>query len=124
MVTGAGRGIGAAIAWKLAELGALSVLCGRNRAPLESTAKAIRETGGKVEIADCDVRHLTSVEAVARNVEQRFGRIDVLVNNAGVGAFAGPLHQLSPEVWDEVLNTNLRGVYYCIRSFADRKSVV
>jgi 3-oxoacyl-[acyl-carrier protein] reductase len=51
-------------------------------------------------------------------VERAFSRADILINNAGVGGFAGPLHQLPPESWEKVLNTNLRGVYYCIRSFA------
>jgi len=51
-------------------------------------------------------------------VAQTFGHVDVLVNNAGVGGFGGPLHEMPPESWDQVLNTNLRGVYYCIRAFA------
>lgn len=118
VVTGGGRGIGAAIACKLAGLGAVAVVCGRTRVLLESTGRVIREAGGKAEVAQCDVTDLASVEALGKRVEQSFGRIDVLVNNAGVGAFAGPLHQLSPEAWDQVLNTNLRAVYYCIRTFA------
>ena len=118
VVTGAGRGIGAAIARKLAVLGALTVVCGRTRATLESTAKTISDAGGETEIVPCDVTDLRSVEALARHVEGTFGRTDVLVNNAGMGGPGGPLHQLEPEAWDEILNTNLRGVYYCIRSFA------
>src|SRR5437764_15131405 len=55
---------------------------------------------------------------MAAKVEQTFGRIDILVNNAGVGGFAAPLHEMTPEAWEKVLNTNLRGVFYCIRSFA------
>jgi NAD(P)-dependent dehydrogenase (short-subunit alcohol dehydrogenase family) len=118
VVTGAGRGIGAAIARKLAALGALTVLCGRTRAALDSTAKAIADAGGTAEIVPCDVTDLGAVEALARHVEGTFGRIDILVNNAGIGGPGGPLHQLAPEAWDEILNTNLRGVFYCIRSFA------
>jgi NAD(P)-dependent dehydrogenase (short-subunit alcohol dehydrogenase family) len=118
VVTGAGRGIGAAIAQKLASLGASVALCGRSRAPLASTAAAIAQAGGKAEIIPCDVTDLGSVEAMAKQVESVFGRVDVLVNNAGVGSFAGPLHNLAPEAWDELLNTNLRGVYYCIRGLA------
>ncbi len=118
VVTGAGRGIGAAIAARLASIGAAVVLCGRTRAPLESTAKAISRAGGRAEVLQCDVTDLRSIEAVAAQVDHTLGRIDILVNNAGVGGFGGPLHQLPPESWEQVLNTNLRGVYYCIRAFA------
>ena len=69
-------------------------------------------------MAECDVRDLRSVESVAARVEREFGRADILVNNAGVGSFSGPLHQMPPDSWEQVMNTNLRGVYYCIRSFA------
>jgi NAD(P)-dependent dehydrogenase (short-subunit alcohol dehydrogenase family) len=61
---------------------------------------------------------LRSVAAVASHVDQSLGRADILVNNAGVGGFAEPLHQMSPESWEQILNTNLRGAYYSIRSFA------
>jgi 3-oxoacyl-[acyl-carrier protein] reductase len=118
VITGAGRGIGAAIASKLASLGAVVVLCGRTRALLESTAAAISKAGGRAQALQCDVTDLRSVEAAAAHVEQTLGRVDILVNNAGVGGFGGPLHQLPPESWDQVLNTNLRGVYFCIRAFA------
>jgi NAD(P)-dependent dehydrogenase (short-subunit alcohol dehydrogenase family) len=118
VITGAGRGIGAAIARHLAGLGAAVVLCGRQREPLESRAAAIARDGRRAEVVPCDVTDLCSVEAAAASVERTFGRVDILVNNAGIGAFAGPLHTLPPETWDRVLNTNLRGVYYCIRSFA------
>ena len=118
VVTGAGRGIGAAIAHSLAALGAATVLCGRTRADLDSTAKQIAGDGGKAEAIVCDVSSLESVQAAARQVESSFGRVDILVNNAGIGGFGGPLHQLAPEAWDQILNTNLRGVYYAIRSFA------
>jgi len=118
VVTGAGRGIGAAIALKLASLGATTVLCGRTRGPLESTAAAITEAGSRAIVAECDVTDWLSVESAARQVQNTLGRIDVLVNNAGIGGFGGPLHQMPPQSWEQVLNTNLRGVYYCIRAFA------
>jgi 3-oxoacyl-[acyl-carrier protein] reductase len=118
IITGAGSGIGAAIARKLASLGATSVLSGRRRLALESTAAAIAREGGKSEIVECDITNLSSVDSLAKRVHNRFGRVDILVNNAGIGGAGGPLHQLAPEIWDQVLNTNLRGVYYCIRSFA------
>jgi NAD(P)-dependent dehydrogenase (short-subunit alcohol dehydrogenase family) len=118
VVTGAGRGIGAAISGKLAELGATVVLCGRSREALTSAAAIVAKAGGRAEIAECNVTDFSSVQAVARQVETRFRRTDILVNNAGIGAFGAPLHEMEPEAWDNVLNTNLRGVYYCIRSFA------
>ena len=118
VITGAGRGIGAAIARRLAQMGALTFLCGRQRTHLESTAAAIANSGGRAEIAQCDVMDLGAVESVASQIDRSCGRADILVNNAGVGSFAGPLHQMSSESWEQVMNTNLRGVYYCIRSFA------
>ena len=118
VITGAGRGIGAAIAAKVAGLGATVVLCGRTRKLLESTADAIAKAGGRAEVLQCDVTELRSIDAVAAHVDKTLGRLDILVNNAGVAGVAGPLHQLPPESWDHVLNTNLRGVYYCIRAFA------
>ncbi len=118
VITGAGSGIGAAIARKMGRMGAVAVVCGRTRDTLQSTATAISQAGAQAEVIECDVTNLASVESLAKRVDSRFGRIDILVNNAGIGGSGGPLHQLSPETWDQVLNTNLRGVYYCIRSFA------
>jgi 3-oxoacyl-[acyl-carrier protein] reductase len=118
VVTGAGRGIGAAIATRLAGLGATVLLLGRTRAPLDQTARAISSAAGRAEAVECDVASLQSVEAAAADLIQTHRRVDILVNNAGVGGFGGPLHQLPPESWEQVLNTNLRGPYYCIRAFA------
>jgi 3-oxoacyl-[acyl-carrier protein] reductase len=64
------------------------------------------------------VTNLAQVEAVGRAVEKKYGRLDILVNNAGIGNFQGKLHELPPDDWDRVLNTNLRGPYYFIRAFA------
>jgi len=118
VVTGAGRGIGAAIARKLASLGATTVLCGRTQATLDATARTIVEAGGKTEVIPCDVTLVHQVEYAAARVDSTFGRVDILVNNAGVGGFTDQLHELAPEEWDRILNTNLRSVYYTIRAFA------
>jgi NAD(P)-dependent dehydrogenase (short-subunit alcohol dehydrogenase family) len=118
VVTGGGRGIGAAISIRLARMGAQVIVCGRSFRPLEQTAKSIEAAGGKAQASKCDVTNLTSVESLAGEVKLKFGRIDILVNNAGIGAFAQPLHRLDPKEWDQVLNTNLRGVFYSIRAFA------
>ncbi|MFY9841654.1 MAG: SDR family NAD(P)-dependent oxidoreductase [Terriglobales bacterium] len=133
VITGAGRGIGRAIAMKLAELGAHTVLCGRSRDALEQTAAAIEKakptsvaasapipktSSPSSTLVECDVTDLQSVEALADRVQSTFHRLDVLVNNAGVSGEGAPLLQLAPEDWERLLNTNLRGVYYCIRSLA------
>jgi len=118
IVTGAGRGIGAAIAQTLAALGAATILCGRTRKLLEASAASISQVGDRAEVAECDVTNLQSVEALAKRVDSTFGRLDILVNNAGIGGFGGPLHQLAPDAWEQILNTNLRGVFYAIRVFA------
>lgn len=113
LVTGAGRGIGAAIARKLALLGATTIICGRNRTRLEQTAADIA-----AESMVCDVTNWSAVAALADRVRETFGRLDILVNNAGIGAFSGLLHEMPLEDWETVLNTNLRGVFYMIRAFA------
>lgn len=118
VVTGAGRGIGAAIASRLAHLGASVVLVGRSLPPLAKTADAIVKAGYRAEAIGCDVTSVELVTGLAQSVQENFGHLDILVNNAGIGGFATPLHELPVEEWDRILNTNLRGVFYAIRAFA------
>jgi NAD(P)-dependent dehydrogenase (short-subunit alcohol dehydrogenase family) len=118
LVTGGGGGIGAAIARRLADMGAAVVICGRRLKTVEQTADEIRKAGGHCQPFACDVTRLDSVAALARHIESEHGQLDILVNNAGVGGFSAPLHKLAPAEWEAILNTNLRGVYYCIRAFA------
>src|SRR6185437_13849769 len=118
LVTGAGRGIGKSISSHLASLGAKVALCARSQNDLEALSRDITSKGGTATALACDVSDLRSVERVCAEVEKSFGRLDILVNNAGVGSFSGPLHEMTPEDWEKVLNTNLRGVFYCIRAFA------
>jgi 3-oxoacyl-[acyl-carrier protein] reductase len=113
LVTGGGHGIGAAIARKLAEMGATTVICGRNRSRLEQTAEEIQ-----CESQVCDVADWNSVAALAERIKETFSRLDILVNNAGIAGFGGPLHTMPLENWDAVLNTNLRSVFYTVRAFA------
>jgi 3-oxoacyl-[acyl-carrier protein] reductase len=118
VVSGASRGMGAAIARRLATMGATIVATARNPEALSKTAQSIRENGGHCEAVPCDVTNLAQVEALGRAVDKKFGRIDILVNNAGIGNFKQKLHELPPDEWDRILNTNLRGPYYLIRTFA------
>jgi NADP-dependent 3-hydroxy acid dehydrogenase YdfG len=118
VITGGGSGIGAAIAAKLSSMGATTIVTGRTRSTLEETASRIRSNGGQCEAITGDVSEWNSVAALAASIQQTFNRIDILVNNAGVGGSnAGPLHTMSIENWDAIMNTNLRGVFYTLRAF-------
>jgi 3-oxoacyl-[acyl-carrier protein] reductase len=118
VVTGGGRGIGLAIARRLGELGAAIVVTGRAQTTLENAVREIRKAGVRCEAMACDVTRWDHVQRLAERVKEVFGKLDVLVNNAGIGSFTAPLHEMEITEWDAVLNTNLRGVFYCIRAFA------
>lgn len=113
VVTGGSKGIGYAIAEALVRAGANVVISARHAEEVEEAARRLSEAGeGRALGVVCDVREHEDVRRmIARTVEE-FGGVDVLVNNAGVGAFA-PLDELPPEKWHQVIETNLNGVYYC-----------
>ena len=113
VVTGAGRGIGAAIARALASQGAKVSLLGRNR---ESLDKIAAELNGSTEtcVAVADVTDGAALQAAFARVRERFGPVTILVNNAGQ-ARSAPLHAGDDSLWDEMLAVNLGGVYRCIR---------
>jgi len=115
-ITGGGRGIGAAIAQKLASLGAVAVLCGRGRALLDSTAAAITAAGGHAETAECDVTDPESVEALAAHISRKFGKIDILVYTSGTNTPDRALTRLTAEIWDAMMSVNLNGAYYITRA--------
>jgi len=118
VVTGGGRGIGRAIATKLAGMGASVVITGRDPARIQQVAQELSARGHRCEGIACDVADLASVEALGRRLRRDYGRVDILVNNAGIGGPSGPLHELVPSDWDAIFNTNLRGVYYMLRAIA------
>ncbi len=117
VITGGGHGIGAAIAYRLAELGASIAITGRSAAPLQETAEGIRRAGVRCEPLVCDITHWQDVQRLSDQVKNAFGSLNILVNNAGVGGFSSPLHELEPAAWERILNTNLRGAFYCMKVF-------
>ena len=116
LVTGAGRGIGRAIALAFAREGAKVAVTGRNRARLAQVVEAIRAGGGVAEALVLDVTREADAARVAEEVVARWGGIDVLVNNAGVITYDTPVWETTMEQWDEVMNTNLRGVHLVCRA--------
>jgi 2-deoxy-D-gluconate 3-dehydrogenase len=117
VVTGAGRGLGAAAAWALAEAGADVVLLARSENEILSTAREIEDaTGNKALAIACDVSEEASVEEAASLALTTFGRVDVLVNNAGVVQTA-PLLDLELAELRRVIDTNVIGAFLCARAF-------
>ena len=110
LVTGGGSGIGRASAVALAGAGFTVVVAGRRAEPLA----AVAAEAGAVALV-CDVRDEESVASVFAEIDARFGRLDVLFNNAGVGAPPAPLEELALERWREVIDTNLTGTFLCTR---------
>jgi len=116
VVTGGSRGIGQAIATRLAEMDASVVLTGRDETRVQQVARELGAQGHRAEGISCDVTDLASVEALGKRLRRDYGRVDILVNNAGIGGPPGVLHELAPGDWDAIFNTNLRGVYYMLRA--------
>jgi NAD(P)-dependent dehydrogenase (short-subunit alcohol dehydrogenase family) len=113
MVTGAGTGVGKAAALALAGAGFDVVLTGRRAAPLEETAREIEATGRKALVVTADVGNPDSVKALFAKTKEALGRLDVLFNNAGVGAPGIPFEDLTYEQWQAVVDANLTGAFLC-----------
>jgi NAD(P)-dependent dehydrogenase (short-subunit alcohol dehydrogenase family) len=111
LVTGASRGIGKAIALELAALGCDLVITARDREALAKVADAARMLGRKAEIHSADLREPDAPKALADFAAERFGRLDVLVNNAGIGT-AVPATRETPEQFRSVIDVNLNGCYW------------
>jgi NAD(P)-dependent dehydrogenase (short-subunit alcohol dehydrogenase family) len=114
IVTGGGTGIGRAIARCYVEEGASVVLASRNVAVLEATAGELRAQGGTAAAVGTDVADEAQVEALFAETVRRFGRLDLLVNNAGAFEFA-PLDEMRLDQWDQLVSVNLTGVFLCTR---------
>ena len=120
LVTGGTRGIGRAIAKMLLSEGASVALCGRDQEHAERAAHELAaETGGIAAGTAANVGHPDDIAALFRFADGRFGGLDFLINNAGVGIFR-PAGELSIEEWQRVIETNLNGVFYCSREALQR----
>lgn len=117
IVTGAGQGIGAEVAKAYAKCQAQVVLAELEPHLGTETERLIVEQGGKALFVPTDVREPEQIVALMNTVRERYGRVDILINNAGLSRFGSP-YELSVEMWDTILNTNLRGAFLCSREAA------
>ncbi len=115
LITGAGRGIGRAIARDLADRGVSVALLGRTEEQIRAEAEAISSVGGRALSIVCDLRTASAAQRAVETVREHFGGLNILINNAGVGRFA-TVAEMDPADWDAVLRTNLDGVFYITRA--------
>ena len=115
IVTGSSSGIGKAIALTFGKEGASVVVAARRKDLCEKTAAQIRKNGGDAMAIQTDVTDEARVERLITETVKRYGRLDLLVNNAGIGG-GGRIESTSTETFDRVMNTNLRGTFFCCRA--------
>jgi NAD(P)-dependent dehydrogenase (short-subunit alcohol dehydrogenase family) len=120
LVTGGARGLGLTMATALAEAGADIAISGRNRAACEeAVAQVSKDTGRRAMAFEADVSKAADVEKLAADVEGALGKIDILINNAGIN-IRGPIQDLSESDWDAVIDTNLKGPWLCAKAIGPR----
>lgn len=115
LITGAGKGIGRAMAIALANEGVSLGLVARTASDLERLAEELKSLNIKISIATADVSSIDAVNTAVEKIKSELGVIDILINNAGVGAFA-PFMELEPAQWEEIVKINLFGTYYVTRA--------
>jgi len=120
VITGASRGIGAALAEAFAASGARVVMASRKMEDLEATAAGIREAGGEALAVACHTGHADEVAALAARAEEAFGGIDILVNNAATSPHFGPVLTASETQWDKTFEVNVKGYVHTIRACEPR----
>jgi NADP-dependent 3-hydroxy acid dehydrogenase YdfG len=115
IVTGAGSGIGRGVALALADQGVHVVVSGRRGLKIEETAETIRKNGAEVLAVQADVSQPEDVDRLVKTTLERFGSIDILINNAGIGG-SGPIHAHDIATWNRVLDVNLSGAFLMTRA--------
>ena len=116
LVTGAGRGIGRAIALGYSAAGAAVCCAARTLGEIEQVAEEIRNEGGRALVSICDVRDFDAVTASTQATVDAFGRLDIVIVNAGVNLAPASIADSDPALWAEVLAVNLTGAYHCIKA--------
>lgn len=114
LVTGAGSGIGKATALKLGREGAAVIAVSRTQEEVDATAAEIERRGGKARAATCDITDDAGMKQLVAETLGHFGRLDIVVANAGINGVWAPIDDLAPEEWDKTIAVNLRGTYLTI----------
>lgn len=116
VVTGAGRGLGRAYALASAAAGASVAVIARTPDQIDETVALIQQAGGRAAAFACDVTDHPAVGTVFHSIEQQFGPVDLLINNAGIAGPVGPIWEIDPDEWWHTLEVNFRGALLCSRS--------
>jgi NAD(P)-dependent dehydrogenase (short-subunit alcohol dehydrogenase family) len=117
LITGASRGIGAAMAKRVAAEGAHVILVARTQGGLEEVDDAIRADGGHATLTPMDLTDMDKIDQLGAALYERFGRLDIVIGNAGLLGTMGPITHLEPKVWEEVMTVNVSANWRMIRSF-------
>lgn len=117
VITGASRGLGAQMAYDFAKHGADLVLASRNKENCETVAEEVRKLGRSVLTISCDVSNLSDIKSLMNQAVERFGKIDVLVNNAGAN-ITKPAIEVTEEDWDYINDVNIKGLFFCSQEAA------
>ena len=119
LITGASRGIGESIALTLAEYGATCMLVSRKIEGLQAVQEKIKAKGGVAEVMACNMGELDQIQALFARTKDRFGRLDILVNNAATNPYFGPMLGAPESAWDKTLAVNLKGPFFMIQQAAE-----
>ena len=115
LITGGSKGIGFAIAEALLGKGAYAMICSRQTEDVTEAVEKLRISyGDKISGVHCDIRSYKQVQEMFKVIDEQFGRLDVLINNAGVGSFH-KVEEIDIEEWNRTIETNLSGVFYCCK---------
>jgi len=115
VITGASRGIGLAVAGKLAEYGALCILVSRNAESLETAAAGITRAGGKAVAMACHTGYPDQIQAMYEKIKEQYGGLDILVNNAATNPHFGEMITADAGIWDKTLDVNIKGPFFMIK---------
>jgi NAD(P)-dependent dehydrogenase (short-subunit alcohol dehydrogenase family) len=117
LITGATRGLGAAVAKRYAQEGADLIVLSRDITQLEALDDCLASYGGNVTLVPYDLKNHTNLEDLARAITERYGRLDILVGNAAILGVLGPIQQVQPSLWQDVLDINLTANWYLLKFF-------